>query len=71
MWGLSGLGRARRDGGPGVRDDVLLAAAFGEEIVLCSPPRWVQRAIVAALAALIRATGRTVDKPGGVARCRR
>lgn len=61
MWGLCATGRARADGGPGLRHGVLLAEAFRDDIELCSPPRWVQRMAVAALAPLIRATGRAVD----------
>ena len=63
MWGLCALGRARTDGSPGVLDGVLLAEAFANEIELCSPPRWVQRAAAAVLAPAIRATGRTVTSP--------
>lgn len=64
IWGLCALGRARPDGSPGPLDAVLLAEAFADDIELCSPPRWVQRAAVATLAQLIRATGRTVISRG-------
>jgi hypothetical protein len=59
-WGLCALGRARRDGLPRGVDAILMAAAFADEIELCSPPRWVQRAAVRLLAPAARATGRSV-----------
>lgn len=60
FWGLCALGRAKADGSPGFRDGILLAEAYGDQIVLASPPRWVQRLMVRALAPLARLGGRSV-----------
>ncbi len=62
-WGLCARGRSRPDGSPGISDSLLMAEAFAVELELASPPHWVQRLAVRALAPLVRAAGRRIDDP--------
>ena len=60
-WGLCATGRARPDGGARIADAILMAEAFGDDIEIPSPPRWLTRLIVGGLGRFVRATGRRVD----------
>ena len=60
VWGLGVLGRTDAKGMPRPLDGVLLAEAFGGEIVFERPPAFVQKALARTVAPLVRARGRSV-----------
>jgi quercetin dioxygenase-like cupin family protein len=60
IFGLAVLGRTNAKGMPRLLDAALLAEALGDEIVFERPPRAVQRALVAVVAPIARARGRSV-----------
>jgi mannose-6-phosphate isomerase-like protein (cupin superfamily) len=62
-WGLCARGQSRPDGSPNIGYSILMAEAFAVELELTSPPHWVQRLAVRALAPLVRAAGRRIDDP--------
>ncbi|HEU4657578.1 MAG TPA: cupin domain-containing protein [Capillimicrobium sp.] len=63
LWGLANEGRTNAKGIPGPLQLAVIADAYGEDIVFTKPPRWVQRLMVAILAPIGRALGRTAHDP--------
>ena len=60
VWGLGVLGRTDAKGMPRPLDGVLLAEAFGEEIVFERPPAFVQKALAKVRRAARPRRGRSV-----------
>jgi hypothetical protein len=60
VWGLGVLGRTDAKGMPRPLDGVLLAEAFGDEIVFERPPAFIQKALARSVAPLVRRRGRSV-----------
>jgi len=57
LWGLAAAGRTDATGAPGLLQLSLLAQEWDDQIRFASPPRWVQRVMVAVLGPIARLRG--------------
>lgn len=57
LWGLSAAGRTDATGNPGLLQLSLLAQEWDDQIRFASPPRWIQRVMVAVVGPIARWRG--------------